>query len=78
MDRLRMDQSVDQLTAFPGCCELNGADGAIWKGDLSTGEGEAVLSEAGEPALGLDYDRRSGYLYVAGSFAGNRKGLVGR
>lgn len=37
-----------------------------------------VLSGAGEIALGLDYDRRSGYLYVAGYVAGDDMGLVER
>lgn len=45
-------------------------DGAIWKGDLSTGEGEVVLTGAGGSAIGLDYDRRSGFLYVCGGLAG--------
>ncbi|CAN0399465.1 unnamed protein product, partial [Hapterophycus canaliculatus] len=45
-------------------------DGSIWKGDLSTGEGEVVLAEAGGSALGLAYDRRSGFLFVCGAYAG--------
>lgn len=45
-------------------------DGQIWKGDLSTGEGEVVISNG--QAAGLDYDRRSGYLFVAGAFGGER------
>lgn len=73
-----MDQEVDQLTTFLAAELRTVPDGSIWKGDLSTGEGEVVLSDAGGPALGLDYDRRSGYLYVAGSFAGDIRGLVGR
>lgn len=36
-----------------------------------------VLSEAGGVALGLKYDRRSGYLYVAG-WTGDNGGLVGQ
>ncbi|CAM9898713.1 unnamed protein product [Scytosiphon promiscuus] len=47
--------------------------GSIWKGDLRTGEGEVVLADAGGIALGLDYDRRSGYLFVCGSFAGTAR-----
>lgn len=44
------------------------ADGAIWKGDLRTGEGEVVIT-CGQSA-GLDYDKRSGYLFVSGAFTG--------
>ncbi|CAM9436774.1 unnamed protein product [Laminaria digitata] len=47
--------------------------GAIWKGDLRTGEGEIVLSDGGGRAVGLEYDRRSGYLYVAGGYAGSAR-----
>lgn len=46
------------------------ADGSIWKGDLKTGEGEVVLDGIDSPALGLDYDKRTDYLYVAGLTAG--------
>jgi hypothetical protein len=46
--------------------------GAIYKGDLRTGEGQVVVpSEAGKMALGLDMDIRSNYLFVAGGPFGN-------
>lgn len=45
-------------------------DGAIWKGDMSTGEGEVVVPPVGAMSLGMDYDKRTGYLYVAGGFNG--------
>lgn len=71
------------------------ADGSIWKGDLSTGEGEVVLAGRipydydvcwdlglghffsgagclGTSVTGLDHDRRSGYLFVAGGYTGIR------
>ncbi|CAN0551236.1 unnamed protein product, partial [Ectocarpus sp. 12 AP-2014] len=41
-------------------------DGNIWKGNLQTGEGEEYELAAPGPAVGLDHDRRSGYLLVAG------------
>lgn len=47
-----------------------GLDGSIWKGDLSTGEGEVVVSDGGNPIAGLDHDRRSGYLFAAGLITG--------
>jgi len=41
--------------------------GAIYKGDFRTGEGfELVPQQAGRYAVGLDYDERTDYLYVAG------------
>lgn len=48
------------------------ADGAIWKGDLRTGEGDLfVPGVAGRIAVGMDFDERSGYLFVAGGPDGN-------
>ncbi len=47
------------------------ASGAIWKGDLRTGEGDVLV--AGTPgtlAVGLDFDDRSGNLFVAGGPGG--------
>lgn len=52
--------------------EMEGADGSIWKGDLSTGEGEVVLSPKNAGATGLEYDRRTDYLFVAGASAGDK------
>ena len=48
------------------------ANGAIWKGDLRTGEGEVFIEGVeGRLAVGMDYDRRSGHLFVAGGPDGN-------
>ena len=55
--------------ALPLLCNSH-KDGSIWKGDLSTGKGEVVVSNPGGAAGGLDHDRRSGYLYVAGTSSG--------
>lgn len=45
--------------------------GAIYRGDFGTGEGSVLLPNAmGESAVGLDFDRRTGYLYVAGGGTG--------
>jgi len=48
------------------------ADGSIYRADLHTGEGEIVVSaaESGDVAVGLDYDDRSGHLFVAGGPTG--------
>lgn len=44
--------------------------GAIYKGDLKTGEGlELVPQQEGKFAVGLDFDERTDYLYVAGTMA---------
>lgn len=59
---------------LPWCLARVRAEGAIWKGDLRTGEGEIVIS--GGQAAGLDYDRRSGYLFVAGAFTGERQNSI--
>jgi hypothetical protein len=43
------------------------ADGTIVSGDLRSGEvGELVPGAEGRIAVGMDYDRRSGYLFVGG------------
>jgi hypothetical protein len=47
-------------------------DGAIWKGDVRTGAGEVFVEGVeGRLAVGMDFDQRSGYLFVAGGAAGN-------
>lgn len=47
-------------------------DGAIWKGDLRTGDGETFVEGVeGRIAVGMDYNRRSGNLFVAGGPDGN-------
>ena len=45
--------------------------GAIYRGDLRTGEGEIfVEGQAGRNAIGLKYDERTGLLFVAGGPSG--------
>jgi sugar lactone lactonase YvrE len=46
--------------------------GAIYRGDLRTGEGEVFIpAQEGRSAIGLKYDKRSGFLFVAGGPTGN-------
>eukprot|EP00904_Undaria_pinnatifida_P006177 jgi/Undpi1/268/HiC_scaffold_1.g00264.m1 len=58
----------EDWTAYVG--SLN--DGSIWKGDLYTGVGEIVVTGQGDTSVGLAYDPRSGYLFVAGGTSGAR------
>lgn len=45
------------------------ANGDIYKGDLRDGSGTVFIeANPGEQAVGLDFDERTGYLYVAGAF----------
>jgi outer membrane protein assembly factor BamB len=45
--------------------------GAIYRGDLRTGEGDILVpAQAGRSAIGLDYDSRTGYLFVSGGNTG--------
>jgi sugar lactone lactonase YvrE len=45
--------------------------GAIYSGDLRTGEGEVLVpAQAGRAAIGLKYDERTGLLFVAGGPTG--------
>lgn len=47
------------------------ADGTIVTGDLRTGETEVLATGvAGRMAVGMDFDARSGYLFVAGGLNG--------
>lgn len=47
------------------------ADGSIYEANLRTGEGELLVQgEPGQIAVGLSFDRRSGYLFVAGGPTG--------
>lgn len=50
--------------------------GAIYKGNVMTGEGQVLVSPTGKKLSGLSYDARSDYLYAAtghsGGFAGPR------
>jgi len=45
--------------------------GAVYRGDLRTGEGEILVpAQAGRAAIGLKYDERTGLLFVAGGPTG--------
>lgn len=47
------------------------ADGSIYRADVRTGEGEVIVDAPdGGVAVGLSFDRRSGYLFVAGQMTG--------
>lgn len=48
------------------------ADGSIYRADLRTGQGEIVVPPPGDGiiAVGLSFDRRSNFLFVAGGPAG--------
>lgn len=49
------------------------ADGSIYEVDLRTGAGDILVqgSPGSQMALGLDFDQRSGYLFVAGGLFGD-------
>lgn len=50
------------------------ANGAIYKGDLRTGEGDLLVQgQNGDIAVGMSFDERSGYLFVAGGLTGAAK-----
>jgi hypothetical protein len=49
-------------TAYTGSL----ADGDIYTVDLRSGNGHILIEGPGTPAVGLGFDARSGYLYVAG------------
>ena len=47
------------------------ADGSIYRGDFRTGEGEVIFTpDGGGTAVGLAFDQRTKYLYVAGGPTG--------
>lgn len=47
------------------------ANGAIYRADLRTGEGAILVAgQAGKMAVGLSFDQRTGYLFVAGGRTG--------
>jgi sugar lactone lactonase YvrE len=48
------------------------ADGAIYAANLRTGEGDVLVQgQAGRVAVGLDFDRSTNYIYVAGGGTGD-------
>ena len=48
--------------------ELSASAGAIYKGNLRTGEGVLLAEPTGKPVSGLSYDPRTDYLYAATGF----------
>lgn len=46
------------------------ATGAVWRGDLRTGEGSILVPPRGDPSVGLKVDLRSNYLFVSGGATG--------
>ena len=47
------------------------ADGSIYEADLATGEGQILVAgEEGRLSVGMDFDQRSGFLFVAGGTNG--------
>src|SRR5918912_4473148 len=48
------------------------ANGAIYAADLRTGEGQILVpGQTGRVAVGLDFDRRSNYIFAAGGGTGD-------
>lgn len=57
---------------FAGARQQSPFQGAIYKGDLRTGEGDIlVAAQPGRYALGLKHDKRSDLLFVAGGPSGS-------
>ena len=50
--------------------------GAIYKGNLRTGEGAILVPPTGKPVSGLSYDSRTDYLYAATGFADLVNGII--
>ena len=46
------------------------ADGAIWKGDVRTGEGDTFVEGGAGMAVGVDYEAGADRLWVAGGMTG--------
>ena len=53
---------------FLGAPEHSALAGAIYKGNLRTGEGVILVPPTGKPVSGLSYDPRTDYLYAATGF----------
>ena len=53
---------------FLGAPEHSALAGAIYKGNLRTGEGVILVPPTGKPVSGLSYDPRTDYLYAATIF----------
>ena len=77
---LRMGNAFPEIIPLPtgfapeGIVNGNGSEffvgslagGAIYKGDFRTGAGSLLVPQSDKIAVGLDYDERTDYLYVAG------------
>jgi hypothetical protein len=50
--------------------------GAIYKGNLRTGEGAILVPPTGKPVSGLSYDSRTDYLYAATGFLDLVSGII--
>ena len=50
--------------------------GAIYKGNLRTGEGAILVPPTGKPVSGLSYDPRTDYLYAATGFTDLVNGII--
>jgi len=55
-------------SAFGGALMVSASAGAIYKGNLRTGEGTNLVEPTGKPVSGLSYDPRTDYLYAATGF----------
>ena len=55
-------------SAFGGAPNISDFAGAIYKGNLRTGEGAILAPPTGKPVSGLSYDHRTDYLYAATGF----------
>jgi sugar lactone lactonase YvrE len=56
---------------FAGSRQMSPFQGAIYKGDLRTGEGDVLVPpQPGRYALGMKFDPRSNFLFVAGGPSG--------
>ena len=51
------------------------AGGAIWRGDVRTGEGDVITPATGTLSVGLDYDVRRDLLWVAGGPTGTVRAI---
>jgi hypothetical protein len=69
------DFSPEGIAGGPGTTFFAGSrpgpsGGAIYKGDLRTGEGTVIVAPTGGASIGMQYDERTGLLWVAGGATG--------
>ena len=72
---LPADFSPEGIAGGPGTTFFAGsrpgpAGGAIYRGDLRTGEGSVIVAPTGGASIGMQYDEASGLLWVAGGDTG--------